>query len=124
MPNILDRYPGARIDVHRSGEFIDPSDYAAQGISVETPSDGTIVLTAPNIGGSGFIYEVSVVPVTPIVAEAVRLTVLEFPGEPPDPGYPRAGTDIAVTEIGPIPFLITTAGDWAWVSVSAGRQGV
>ena len=122
MPTIQQRYPGATVEVLSNGVVVPPENYEAEGITLTMPADGTFELSAPDIGGTGRRYDVRITPVTAIVAEPVRVTVLEFPGEEAD--FQGAGTDLAEGEVELLPYLITSAGDWTSVHVYAGRSGV
>lgn len=126
MPNILDRYPGATIEVWLDGELIAPADYAAHGIALTFPNGRQFRLSAPNFDGEAHMYEVRFTPPDAVADEPVRLTRLEFPDQQPGlygPGDATSYTQL-VTPIPPGPaFEIYPGGDWSAVSVYGGREG-
>ncbi|MGO1069314.1 hypothetical protein [Lysobacter sp. CA199] len=129
MPNILDRYPNARIRVKFANAFIDPADYESEGITV-TVTNGVIELSAPEMGGGGGVYDVVIEPQGPTIAEPVRVVVLEFPGELP--GESGISLDGVRTQTSsnppdppvPFPYLITDQAGWFSVGVYGSIQGV
>ncbi|WP_408953040.1 hypothetical protein [Lysobacter sp. Hz 25] len=112
-----------------TGDFhlIPPGEYGEYGISVEVSTAGVVTMTAPNIGGSGFNYEVRIVPSYPTQGRAVRLAVAENPEESPDYRYPNWSGDPVVIDpdVGwETPFLFTPKGPWIWAGYRSGRTGV
>ena len=55
--NVLTQYPDAYVYVFRNGSYVDPEDYASEGIEI-TITGGRIVLHAPDIDDGGGSYEI------------------------------------------------------------------
>lgn len=107
--------------------LIPPSEYAENEITVEVSSAGIVTMTAPEIGGSGYGYQVRVVPSYPTQGRAVRLAVAETPEEFADYQQPiwSAGEIVIDPNVGwETPYLFTPKRPWIWAGYWAGRTGV
>ena len=107
--------------------LIPPSEYAENEITVEVSTAGLVTMTAPGIGGSGYGYQVRIVPSYPTQGRAVRLAVASTPQEQPDYDEPiwSAGDIDIDPDVGwHTPFVFTPQGSWIWAGYRAGRIGV
>ncbi|QWP79220.1 hypothetical protein J5226_12885 [Lysobacter sp. K5869] len=115
------------VEVWRSGQLIPAGEYGSEGISVQVSDAGLVTMSAPEIGGSGYNYEVRVVPSYPTNGRAVRLAVALTPDEGAQ--YDEPIWSVGATGVDPFegferPFEYTPKGPWTWAGYRAGKQGV
>lgn len=115
------------VEVWRNGSLIPPEDYGTQEISVQVSGPGIVTMTAPNIGGSGYYYEVRIVPSYLTSGRAVRLATADTPDE--QPGYDKPIWSAGDTGVDPYegfdrPFPFMPKSNWTWAGYLAGSQGV
>lgn len=128
--NLLTQYPDANFEVYRNGSYIDPADFASEGIEITTTA-GRVVLYAPDIDDGGGSYEIRIVFAddlsNPVRMLNVEMAVRDSPTLPPDASRARlsggGGQDDKYGVAGSAQVVFDSIDPWSAIGAYMQRGG-